>query len=152
MSATPSTNIAPPHRRRFGATTRRIAGVALSATALIGAGAGAAYADSCANVSRSAPAGFTESTVYTAPLVQGDWLWIPSLSAIFGGTTADYPPYWGKITPGTADSVLLNAPDQNGNYTNGKTVSLLGVSALCNTSSQAFVVRQTDHGIQSGCE
>ena len=153
MSAPASTAAPAATRRgRWDVTSRRVAAVALAATALIGAGAGAAYADSCANVSRSAPAGFTESTIYTAPLVQGDWLWIPSLSSIFGGTTAAYPPYWGKITPGTADSVLLNAPDQNGNYTNGKTVSLLGVSAVCNTSSQAFVVRQTDHGIQSGCE
>lgn len=154
MSATSRTNTGPvaARRARFGPTSRRATAVALAVTALIGTGAGTAYADSCANVSRSAPAGFTESTVYTSPLVQGDWLWIPSLSAVFGGTTADYPPYWGKITPGTADSILLNAPDQNGNYTNGKTVSLLGVSARCNTSSQAFVVRQTDHGIQSGCE
>ena len=79
-------------------------------------------------------------------------MWIPSLSAVFGGTTADYPPLWGKITPGTPDSVFLSAPGQNGNYTNGKTVSLQGVSAVCNSSSQAFVMRQTDHGIQSGCE
>jgi hypothetical protein len=76
-------------------------------------------------------------------------VWLPSLSAVFG--QGDFPPFWGKITPGTSDSILLGAPGANGNYTNGKTVSLLGVSALCR-DSQAFVVRQTDHGIQTGCE
>jgi hypothetical protein len=108
----------------------------------------AAFADSCANVSRPAPAGYTSSTVYTAPLVQGNWLWLPSLSSI--GATG-LPPLWGFISPGTSDSQLLQAPGASGNYTNGKTVSLLGVSALCR-QSQAFVVRQTDHGIQTGCE
>ena len=123
-------------------------GVGAASLGLMG---GTAFADSCANVSRPAPPGFTEQTVYTSALIQGGWLWIPSLSAVFGGTTADYPPFWGKITPGTPDSVFFNAPGHNGNYTNGKTVSLQGVSAVCNSSSQAFVVRQTDHGIQSGC-
>lgn len=118
---------------------------------LIAATATAAAADSCANVSRAAPAGWTPSTTYTAPLVQGGWVWLPSLTAIFG-PQAQFPPFWGKITPGTSDAILLGAPDANGNYTNGKTVSLLGVSAICKGTSQAFVVRQTTHGIQSGCE
>ena len=118
---------------------------------LVAATGGTALADSCANVSRAAPAGWTPSTTYTAPLVQGGWVWLPSLTAVFG-PNAQFPPFWGKITPGTTDSVLLGAPGMNGNYTNGKTVSLLGVSAVCDQASQAFVVRQTDHGIQSGCE
>lgn len=63
-----------------------------------------------------------------------------------------FPPYWGKSTPGTQDSILLNASGANGNYMNGKAVSLLAVSAVCTQSNQAFVVRQTTHGIQSGCE
>lgn len=117
---------------------------------MVAATAGTALADSCANVSRAAPAGWTPATTYTAPLVQGGWVWLPSLTSIFG-PNAQFPPFWGKITPGTTDAILLGAPDANGNYTNGKTVSLLGVSALC-SASQAFVVRQTDHGIQSGCE
>lgn len=131
---------------------RRAFATAVVATIALAGVTGTAFADSCANVSRAAPAGFSSTTVYTAPLIQGGWLWLPSLSAVFGGSTTDFPPYWGKITPGTADAILFNAPDQNGNYTNGKTVSLLGVSAVCNSSSQAFIVRQTDHGIQSGCE
>src|SRR5438270_13496959 len=100
MSATP-TPAAPDttgtrQRRRFGGTGRRLAALALTTSAVLAGGAGAAWADSCANVSRPAPIGFTESTVYTSALVQGNWLWIPSLSAVFGGTTADYPPFWGK--------------------------------------------------------
>lgn len=118
---------------------------------MVAATAGTALADSCANISRAAPAGWTPATTYTAPLVEGGWVWLPSLTAVFG-PSAQFPPFWGKITPGTADSVLLGAPGANGNYTNGKTVSLLGVSAVCSQASQAFVVRQTDHGIQSGCE
>lgn len=121
-----------------------------AAALLIGVTASAAAADSCANVSRAAPAGWTPTTTYKAPLVQGGWVWLPSLTSIFG--PAEFPPFWGKITPGTQDSILLGAPGANGNYTNGKTVSLLGVSAVCNTASQAYVVRQTDHGIQTGCE
>ena len=105
-----------------------------------------AFADSCSNVSRPAPAGWTQTTTYTAPLLQGGWVWLPSLGI------PGLPPFWGKVTPGTSDSILLGAPGANGNYTNGKTVSLLGVSAVCNTSSQAFVIRQTTHGIQSGCQ
>ena len=124
--------------RRTLITTAAALGVLL-------AGAAPALADSCANVSRAAPQGYTPGMTYSAPLVQGGWLWLPSLDP-------SLPPFWGKITPGTLDAFLLNAPDQNGNYTNGKTISLLGVSAVCNTSSQAFVVRQTTHGIQSGCE
>jgi hypothetical protein len=126
------------------------AGLGIAATSL-GLMGGSAFADSCSNVSRPAPPGFTESTVYTSALLQGGWVWLPSLSAVLGGATSDYPPFWGKVTPGTSDSAFLNAPGQNGNYTNGKTVSLQGVSAVCNSSSQAYVVRQTVHGIQSGC-
>ena len=129
---------------------RRILFTIAATVSLMGVAAAPAMADSCANVSRPAPNGWTPATTYQAPLVQGGWVWLPSLTAVFGPAT--FPPFWGKITPGTADSILLNAPGQNGNFTNGKTVSLLGVSAVCNVSSQAFVVRQTDHGIQSGCE
>jgi hypothetical protein len=119
-----------------------VAGIALFAMPA------AAMADSCANVSRPAPAGYTPSTTYSKPLVQGNWVWLPSLSSI--GLTG-LPPLWGFVTPGTSDALLLQTPNQNGNYTNGQTVSLLGVSALCG-DSHALVVRQTSHGIQSGCE
>lgn len=123
----------------------------VAALLMVAVTASTALADSCANVSRPAPSGWTPATTYSAPLVQGGWVWLPSLTAVFG-PDAQFPPLWGKITPGTQDSVLLGAPGANGNYTNGKTVSLLGVSAICTQSSQAYVVRQTAHGIQSGCE
>ena len=129
---------------------RRILFSAVVGVAALLATTAPAMADSCANVSRPAPADWTPATVFTAPLVQGGWVFLPSLSSIFG--PVGFPPLWGKITPGTQDAILLGTPDANGNYTNGKTVSLLGVSAICRQSSQAFVVRQTDHGIQSGCE
>lgn len=129
---------------------RRLLVAVATTVALVGVGAAPALADSCSNVSRPAPEGWTPATTYQAPLVQGGWVWLPSLTAVFG--PASFPPYWGKITPGTTDSIMLNAPGHNGNYTNGKTISLLGVSAICNVNSQAFVVRQTTHGIQTGCE
>jgi hypothetical protein len=68
-------------------------------------------------------------------------VWLPSVGAPIEA--------WGFATPGTAPSVELGAPGANGNYTNGKTESLLGVSAVCNGGALA---RQTTHGIQSGCE
>ena len=129
---------------------RRVLVTMAATVALVGVAASPALADSCANVSRPAPQGWTPATTYPAPLVQGGWVWLPSLTSVFGA--GDFPPFWGKITPGTEDSILLNAPGSNGNFTNGKTVSLLGVSAICDGSSQAFIVRQTDHGIQTGCE
>jgi len=104
----------------------------LASVVLIAATSVPAFADSCANVSRPAPAGYTSATVYTAPLLEGGWVWLPSLTSI--GIPAQFlPPFWGKATPGTFDSTLL------------------GASAVCSQSSQAYVIRQTAHGIQSGC-
>ncbi len=138
-------------RKKEGMSLRgRILFTLAATVSIVGLAAAPAMADSCANVSRAAPQGWTPATTYQAPLVQGGWVWLPSLTSVFG--PGSFPPFWGKITPGTADSILLNAPGQNGNFTNGKTVSLLGVSAICKQSSQAYVVRQTSHGIQSGCE
>ena len=51
---------------------------------------------------------------------------------------------------GTFDSTVFGFPGANGNYTNGQTSSLLGMSANCPFGANAN--RQTDHGIQSGCE
>lgn len=70
-----------------------------------------AFADSCANVSRPAPSGWTQATVYTQPLLQGGWVWLPSLTSI--GIPAQFlPPFWGKVTPGTFDSTLSVLPAQ----------------------------------------
>lgn len=127
---------------------RRLTVVLVTLAAALGIAA-PAWADSCANVSRPAPAGYTPGTVYQSVLMQGNWVWLPSLTAVFG-QNAQFPPLWGFITPGTSDAQLLGSPGAAGNYTNLQTVSLLGVSALC-SPTQAYVVRQTSHGIQSGC-
>lgn len=109
----------------------------LAATAALAAPV-AAYADSCANVSRPAPT----TTTTAGPVTKGNWVYLPSIDP-------SAPPLWGFGTPGTADSQMLNLPGQNGNYTNGKTSSLLGVSANCPPGSNTN--RQTTQGIQSGC-
>src|SRR5437763_6523333 len=86
----------------------------------------AAFADSCANVSRApAPCG---TVCNDGPIVKGNWLWLPSIDALVG---EDLPPIWSFLPPGAPDSQFLGTPRQNGNYTNGKTSSLLGVSAIC---------------------
>ncbi len=95
----------------------------------------AAFADSCANVSRPEPTG-------NQPTQTGNWVWLPSI-----GVPVDA---WGFAPPGSPDSQLLGAPGANGNYTNGKTSSLLGVSNNCPPGNNTN--RQTSQGIQSGCE
>lgn len=103
----------------------------------------AAFADSCANVSRApAPCGMSCS----APVVEGNWVWLPSIQVLVPDETL--PPVWGFMPPGATDSVLFQAPGANGNYTNLQTESLLGMSAICNGGAS---VRQGSHGIQSGC-
>jgi hypothetical protein len=88
----------------------------------------AALALSCDNVSRAAPKGEV-----TAPIIKGHWVWLPSI-----GVPEDA---WGFFPPGTLGT--------SGNYTNGKTHSLLGVSAQCDPDKTTS--RQTDHGVQTGC-
>lgn len=98
------------------------------------------FADSCANVSR-APAACGMSC--SAPVVQGNWLWLPSIGVPF--------PAWGFLPPGGPDSVLIGAPGANGNYTNGFSSSLLGHSVHCSPTGDPSSRQQT-HGIQTGCE
>lgn len=106
--------------------------------AVIALPASAAFADSCRNVSRAAPACGMECS---SPVVVGNWVWLPSIGVP--------EPAWGFAPPGAADSVAFGLPGNNGNYTNGQTSSLLGMSAVCNGGVPA---RQTSSGIQSGCE
>src|SRR5439155_449727 len=75
--------------------------------------------------------------------IKGHWVWLPSLGI------PGLPETWGFAPPGTLDSTLFGFPGANGNYTNGQTSSLLGMSANCPPGANAN--RQTDHGIQSGC-
>ncbi len=88
----------------------------------------AALALSCDNVSRAAPKG-----VASGPIVKGHWVWLPSI-----GVPEEA---WGFFPPGTEGT--------NGNYTDGKTHSLLGTSAQCDPSKTTS--RQTEHGVQTGC-
>ena len=94
----------------------------------------AAYAGSCANLSRPAA---TEWSPGDPPLVRGHWVWIPSVCPECVGTFE----FWGFIAPGDFGT--------NGNYQNGATVSLLGLSAVCDEFKT--VARQETHGIQTGC-
>ena len=87
-----------------------------------------AMALSCINVSRPAPTGEA-----SGPIVKGHWVWLPSIGVPFEA--------WGYAPPGTEG--------YNGNFTNGKTTSLLGTSATCDEDKTTS--RQTDPGIQTGC-
>lgn len=96
-----------------------------------------AFADSCSNVSRApAACGLT----CTSPVIVGNWVWLPSIGVGF--------PAWGFAPPGTIDSTQFGFAGANGNYTNGQTSSLLGMSAICKGT---ITVRQTTNGIQTGC-
>src|SRR5690242_6299542 len=101
----------------------------------------AAAADSCANVSRApAPCGMT----CTSPVIDGNWVWLPSVGVPV--------PAWGFAPPGAADSTADGLPGANGNYTDGQTSSLLGMSAICQGGGNVNNARQGSNGIQSGCE
>ena len=105
---------------------KTLAGIAIGAAALLMPAA--AWADSCANVSRApAPCG-TNCTA--GPVIQGNWVWLPSVDP-----TA--PAAWGFAPPGALDSTQFGFPGANGNYTNGKTSSLLGVSAICTGATRS---------------
>ena len=92
--------------------------------AFLAIGATAASAHSCVNLSRPAP---PCAPTCSTPVVDGHWVWLPSIGVPF--------PAWGFDAPA--------------NFTNGKTDSLLGTSAIC---TKGVPARQTDHGIQTGCE
>lgn len=103
---------------------------------------GTALGSSCANLNRAAaPCGFTCNSV----VIEGNWVWLPSLSNI---GIPGLPPFWGFVPPGTPDAVFVGTPGANGNFTNGFSVSLLGHSAYCLKG----VNQAKDHGIVSGCE
>ena len=102
-----------------------------------------AFADSCANVQRAAP-----QTTSQGPVVKGNWVYLPSIDP-------QAPSAWGFAPPGGADSVIFNMPGHNGNYTNGKTSSLLGASAHCpgaNPNQGKAPQYQAGSGLTTGCE
>ena len=98
--------------------------------------AGTAFADSCYNTDRAAPACDPNCT---APVIEGNWVWLPSIGVNFAA--------WGFAPPGGPESVNNGFPGANGNYTNGDSESLLGKAAYCTKG----VNTDRQHGIGSGC-
>ena len=109
---------------------KRITLLVAMVTLMVALTAPSALALSCVNVSRPAPENAATSS---EPIVKGHWVWLPSIGVPFEA--------WGYAPPGTEG--------YNGNFTNGKTTSLLGTSATCDEDKTTS--RQTDHGIQTGC-
>lgn len=91
----------------------------------------AALANDCHNVSRAAPANPDQLQI------QGNWVWVPDAQT------------WFFAVPGSEISNEVGLPDANGNFTNGKTDHLLGMSANCDPSKSTS--RQTSNGIQNDC-
>lgn len=128
---------------RRGKLLKKLLFGGVAAAALVAIPSAAAFADSCTNLSRDfhapPPACFLDCT--SGPITVGNWVWLPSI-----GVEA---PIWGFAPPGALDSQVVGTPGSNGNYTNGQTSSLLGVSAICHGGVAA---RQQTSGIQTGCE
>jgi hypothetical protein len=101
---------------------RRLSLAAAVASAVAILAVPAAFAHSCVNVSR-APAACGMSC--SAPVIEGPWVWLPSIGVPV--------PAWGMDKPGNAGA------------------SLLDQSAVCTGQGNAQDARQTDHGIQTGC-
>jgi hypothetical protein len=118
---------------------RRLLALTLAAGVAFGAPA-AALADDCHNTSRAAPADPTQL------VISGNWVWVPV------GTFGDGEPEqaaWYFAVPGGFIANMLGLPNAGGNYTNGKTYELQGVSANCDPSKTTS--RQTSNGIQNDC-
>jgi hypothetical protein len=107
----------------------------LAVVVALGIAVAAASADSCANLSRPGP----NACPATGPCTRGNWVWLPSV-----GVPA---PFWGFAPPGSEDAQLLGLPGAGGNHAG---TSLLDMSAICRKG--IVTRRQTDKGIQSGCE
>lgn len=116
---------------------------------LIGFGLGAtivavpatAFADNCSNVSRPAPACWPTSC--NGPVIEGNWVWLPSIGVP--------EPFWGFSPPGTPEAI-----NPNGNYQNNQGTStwLLAKTPYCQTGglvNPGATPRTYTHGIQSGC-
>src|SRR5256885_14396168 len=114
---------------------RRIAIICSTVLVSFALSAQVAFADSCANFSRAAPA-----PTGPGPVIRGNWVWLPSVGAPVDA--------WGFAPPGAEFSA--GPPGANGNYTNRATSALLGVSANCSADGDA--PRPTTPGIPSRCE
>src|SRR5437588_9959161 len=65
-----------PTNRHIGVVMKRRLAIALTAGALALGTPIMAHADSCANVSRAAPTNYVPGS---GPLVEGNWVWLPSI-------------------------------------------------------------------------
>jgi hypothetical protein len=121
----------------------RLVTVGLLTAAALAAATGSAFADDCANVSRAAPACDMSCT---APVVEGNWVWLPSIGEPIAA--------WGFAPPGGPDSVGVGLPGANGNYTNAQADDLLGVAAQHSAGVCTTPNRTTDpanaNGVISG--
>jgi hypothetical protein len=109
---------------------RKLLALTLAAGFALG-GPVATFANDCHNVSRAAPANPDQFQM------QGNWAWIPEAQA------------WFFVVPGSPLAAEAGTPDANGNFTNGRTDHLLGMSANCDPSKTTS--RQTTNGIQNDC-
>jgi len=92
----------------------------------------AAFADNCFNASRPAGSLSSNPADFTAPVIKGGWVWLPSV----GVPQAS----WGKEVPE--------------NFQNGKNEWLLGGTPYCDAGGALNpdgTPRTDTHGIQSGC-
>jgi hypothetical protein len=109
----------------------------------------AASANDCVNLSRK-PGNVSDQQ---GLVTKGNWLYLPSICGIFDPCTEGTPPpLWLFLPPGAGFSGILDNGSFHGNYTNGVTDHLLGMSAICTkVPYQTNDPRQTDHGIQNDC-
>jgi hypothetical protein len=105
---------------------------ALFVAAALLASAGTALADNCFNASRPGGGLSTNPADFSAPVLKGNWVWLPSVGVPL--------PAWGFGPPA--------------NYQNGTdTPWLLANTPYCEAGGILFYngPRTTEHGIQSGC-
>lgn len=126
-------------QKRKDEMKRRLLAITLAAGMAL-AGPAATFADDCHNVSRAAPADVSQMTI------DGNWVWVPA-GAFGGGQPAVGA--WYFAVPGGYVATMFGLPDAGGNYTNGRTYQLLGMSAHCDPSKTTS--RQTTQGIQNDC-
>ena len=92
----------------------------------------AAVADNCFNASRPGHGLSSDPADFSAPVVKGGWVWLPSVGVP--------QPSWGKEVPE--------------NFQNGKSAWLLGGTPYCDAGGALNpdgTPRTDSHGVQSGC-
>lgn len=102
---------------------RRSLTVTVAGAGAVLAMAGTAFANDCANFSRVAPACFYSASGCGAPVIRGNWVFLPSIDS-------SLPPIWGFGPPS--------------NFTNGQSDALTALAnlksggAVCATPNRQF--------------